>query len=96
MDGSLTQKDGRSYPSRAMNYWLEKIRPDAMMRLWKQLGDSAKDVRHRISLERWVNGIMSGPGTQVAVTAYTVDDGFVLRFTEVNTSNQNGKRDERS
>lgn len=91
---SPTKRTGRSYPYPAMSYWLEKIKAGDIVRLWKRLGGYAKDARHHITLERWVNGTISRAGYQVDVTAYTTEDGFVLRFTARDMSKLNGGSNE--
>lgn len=95
-DGSRTNGSGRFYPKTDMSYWLERIKQEDIEKLWKRLRDSARDAKHHITLERWVNGIISRGERAVNVIAYTTEDGFVLRFTAVDTSTLNGARNEQN
>jgi hypothetical protein len=69
-----------------MTYWLEKISPEDIGKLWKQLRVCAKDAKRPISWVQWANGTISKEVYRVVVTAYTTQDGFAVRFTEINTS----------
>lgn len=72
---------------RSMTYWLERISPIAVAQLWSLLKVRAKAAPSLTSLGLLENGItIPNPASQVAVTALTMADGFVLFFTEKDTS----------
>lgn len=65
----------------SMNYWLGKISPEDMSKLWNALQATAKGAPPSITLEIWASGTISGRAYRAAVTAPTTGDGFVLNFT---------------
>jgi hypothetical protein len=72
---------------RTMTYWLEKISPEDIGKLWKQLRAYAKDAKRPITWVQWASGtITQGQDFRVDVTAYTTHDGFAVRFTVTDTS----------
>ncbi len=64
-----------------MNYWLEKISPEDMSKLWTALQATVRGVPPSITLEAWASGTIFKRAYRVAVTAPTTGDGFVLSFT---------------
>src|SRR5262249_36873420 len=85
---------GEGLTVRSMNSWLEKISPLDIARSWNGLRDSAKDVKGPIMSVRWVSGTMFREALAVGVTACTMPDGFVLRFTVADMSTSNGASDD--
>jgi hypothetical protein len=77
---------------RAMNYWLEKINPEDIARLWMQLEACAKGVLPRTTWVQWVNGTIDRAALRVDVTACTTQGGFVLSFTVSDTSTPDSER----
>jgi hypothetical protein len=78
--------------ARSMNYWLERISLEDMMRLWLDLKDIAEDVPFVTMLACSGNGITSREGFRVGVIASALADGFVLSFTERATSKSGAPR----
>jgi hypothetical protein len=78
--GLPTKNDVPSSPLAATNYLLDRINAIDMMKLWEGLKDCAKAADRPTTLGGWASGTISGPECQAAVIAYTMPDGFVLRF----------------
>jgi hypothetical protein len=78
--------------ARFMNYWLEKINPEDIARLWMQLEACAKGVLPRTTWVQWVNGTIDRAALRVDVTACTTQGGFVLSFTVSDTSTPDSER----
>lgn len=94
---SRTGTKGRSSAAVPMDHCmiclLETIKPNAIVRLWNALRDSAKDAKsHTLSVDL-VNGITLKAGFRGVATVFTTRDGFVLRFIVADTSTSNGERD---
>jgi hypothetical protein len=81
---------GDPLTDRSMSYWLEKISPEDIARLWKQLKENAKAAQPRTTWVQWVNGTISNLALRVDVTTCTTRNGFVLVFTGNTTSTSNG------
>ena len=79
---TLEVSSGAHPTARTMTYWLERISPEDIGKLWKQLRACAKDAKRPITWVQWANGtITQGQDFRVDVTAYTTHDGFAVRFT---------------
>jgi hypothetical protein len=92
---SLTPKNGALSAAprtvRSMIYWLEKISPDDIARLWNELRVSAKGAKRRTISGRWVSGITRKADSRVAAIVYTTPHGFVLHFTAELMSKSDGR-----
>jgi len=76
--------------ARSMNYWVERISPADIEKLWSELRASVRDVEPRILLDLWANGTIFNRAYRAVVTAPTTGDGFVLSFTVLDTSESDG------
>lgn len=81
--------------ARSMNYWLERINPSDIERLWTQLRGVAKDALPRTTWVEWVNGTIERVGLRLDVTACTTHGGFVLTFTVSDTFKSAGETEKR-
>jgi hypothetical protein len=77
----------------SMNYWLDRINPEDIGRLWTQLERCAKAVLPRTTWVQWVNGIIEREALRLDVTACTTQCGFALHFTVRSMSKSNGGSD---
>jgi hypothetical protein len=64
-----------------MNYWLEKISPEDISKLWAALQATVRGVQPHTISDAWASGTISKRAYRAAVTAPTTGDGFVLSFT---------------
>ena len=74
----------------SMTYWLAKISPGDIGRLWSEMRDYAVGATRPIWWLRRANGTTSKLGCRGGVTVYTTDDGFAFLFTEKDTSKSAG------
>ena len=79
---------------RCMNCLLVKISTEDIARSWTGLRANVKGATHRTSSARRANGTTFNLGILDAVTAWTMPDGFVLRFTVKDTCTSNGAKSE--
>jgi len=79
---------------RCMNCLLVKISTEDIARSWTGLRANVKGANHRITLVRRASGTTFNLGILADVTAFTMGDGFVLRFTVKDTSKSNGAKSE--
>lgn len=85
----VSSVEGLTAPS--MSYWLEKINPDAIVKLWMHLKASAEAALPRTTWVQWASGTISKEGLVADVTACTTHGGFVLSFTVADTSTSSGR-----
>jgi hypothetical protein len=72
--------------ARRMNYFVEQMPAEDMMKLWKGLQASVKAAQPGILLDLWASGTILNRDFRAVVTACTTADGFVLTFTVGGTS----------
>ena len=77
-----------------MNCLLVKIKSEDIARSWTGLRANVKGATHRITSVRRESGTTFNLGILADVTAFTMGDGFVLRFTVKDTSKSNGAKSE--
>jgi|HubBroStandDraft_6_1064221.scaffolds.fasta_scaffold00134_72 hypothetical protein len=90
--GAALLGDFLTVPS--MRFWLERIKPRDIARLWKGLRESASDAPSRTTWARWENGTTSMQERLVDVIVNTTEDGFALHFIVSGTSKSNGAKDD--